>query len=481
MASLGRLRSVSSAIAPPLEGLPVERPGYNESPKAGIMHPISVPDSYPFRAHSRATARLNPMRRNDIRNIAIIAHVDHGKTTLVDCLLRQSGEFRESQLVGECILDSNDLERERGITILAKNIAIPYQGVKINIIDTPGHADFGGEVERVLRMADGALVLVDAAEGPMPQTRFVLSQGARVRPAADRGHQQDRPARRPAARSARRSRSSCSCELGADDELADFPYIFASAQRRLRHARSRASPATRCSRCWTWCSRTIPGPGGRRRTPRCRCWSPRSTGPTTSAASPSAGSSPARSRAGQQVALMQADDAVTTVARSPRSTSSTSWAAPRSTRPTAGDIVAVVGLEGVEIGDTISDADEPPCPAARGGRRADAGDDLRHQQLAVGRPRRQVRHQPAPARAADARSWSGTSPCASSRSPAPMQFAVSGRGVLHLSRADRNHAPRRLRAVGRQAAGDLARAQRRHRRAVRVAGGRSAARQARRR
>ena len=125
------------------------------------------------------------MRRTDVRNIAIIAHVDHGKTTLVDCLLRQSGEFRDSQLVGDCILDSNDLERERGITILAKNIALHYQGVKINIIDTPGHADFGGEVERVLRMADGALVLVDAVEGPMPQTRFVLSQGARM-PACSR-------------------------------------------------------------------------------------------------------------------------------------------------------------------------------------------------------------------------------------------------------------------------------------------------------
>src|SRR5512145_1089816 len=114
------------------------------------------------------------MRRDDIRNVAIIAHVDHGKTTMVDCMLRQSGRYRDSQLVGEQILDSNDLERERGITILAKNIAIPYKGVKINIIDTPGHADFGGEVERVVGMADGALLLVDAAEGPMPQTRFVL-------------------------------------------------------------------------------------------------------------------------------------------------------------------------------------------------------------------------------------------------------------------------------------------------------------------
>ncbi|MCP4814029.1 MAG: GTP-binding protein, partial [Planctomycetaceae bacterium] len=116
------------------------------------------------------------MRREDIRNIVIIAHVDHGKTTLVDCLLRQSGQFRDAELEGERILDSNNLERERGITILAKNIALPYQGVKINIIDTPGHADFGGEVERVVGMADGAVILVDAAEGPMPQTRFVVSK-----------------------------------------------------------------------------------------------------------------------------------------------------------------------------------------------------------------------------------------------------------------------------------------------------------------
>src|SRR6266849_415914 len=114
--------------------------------------------------------------RRDIRNIASIAHVDHGKTTLVDGLLKQSKVFRDNQHVGELIMDSNDLERERGITILAKNTAVVYRGVKINIIDTPGHADFGGEVERVLNMADGCLLLVDAAEGPMPQTRFVLKK-----------------------------------------------------------------------------------------------------------------------------------------------------------------------------------------------------------------------------------------------------------------------------------------------------------------
>ena len=108
-----------------------------------------------------------------IRNIAIIAHVDHGKTTLVDQLLRQSGTFRDNQQVDERVMDSNDLEKERGITILAKNTAIDYEGTHINIVDTPGHADFGGEVERVLGMVDGVLLLVDAVEGPMPQTRFV--------------------------------------------------------------------------------------------------------------------------------------------------------------------------------------------------------------------------------------------------------------------------------------------------------------------
>src|SRR5436305_10090299 len=119
---------------------------------------------------------LRVIERTDIRNVAIIAHVDHGKTTLVDGLLKQSHIFRDNQQVGELIMDSNDQERERGITILAKNTAITYRGIKINIIDTPGHADFGGEVERVLNMADGCILLVDAVEGPMPQTRFVLQK-----------------------------------------------------------------------------------------------------------------------------------------------------------------------------------------------------------------------------------------------------------------------------------------------------------------
>jgi GTP-binding protein len=114
--------------------------------------------------------------REDIRNIAIIAHVDHGKTTLVDKLLQQSGTFRDNQAVPTRVMDSGDLEREKGITIMAKNTAIDWKGTKINIVDTPGHADFGGEVERTLIMVDGVLLLVDAAEGPLPQTKFVLKK-----------------------------------------------------------------------------------------------------------------------------------------------------------------------------------------------------------------------------------------------------------------------------------------------------------------
>jgi GTP-binding protein len=169
------------------------------------------------------------MRRNDIRNIAIIAHVDHGKTTLVDALLRQSGQFRDSQLTGECILDSNDLERERGITILAKNIALIYQGVKVNIIDTPGHADFGGEVERVLSMADGALILVDAFEGPRPQTRYVVKKALEcgLKPIVVI-NKVDRPDSRPG--EVLSEMFDLFVELGAEELALDFPYMYASGR-----------------------------------------------------------------------------------------------------------------------------------------------------------------------------------------------------------------------------------------------------------
>jgi GTP-binding protein len=169
------------------------------------------------------------LRRNDIRNVVIIAHVDHGKTTLVDCLLRQSGQYRDAELKGERILDSNALERERGITILSKNIAIPYRGVKINLIDTPGHADFGGEVERVVKMADGCLLLVDAAEGPMPQTRFVLEKAlqAGLRPIVV-VNKIDRPDART--EEALDEGLELLAELGGEEHLDEAAYVFASAK-----------------------------------------------------------------------------------------------------------------------------------------------------------------------------------------------------------------------------------------------------------
>ncbi|HEY3784294.1 MAG TPA: translational GTPase TypA [Steroidobacteraceae bacterium] len=163
-----------------------------------------------------------------IRNIAIIAHVDHGKTTLVDCLLKQSGTFAAHEKMGERIMDSNDIERERGITILAKNCAIEYGGTRINIVDTPGHADFGGEVERVLSMVDGVLLLVDAVEGPMPQTRFVtrkaLALGLKAIVVVNKI---DRPGARPAW--VIDQTFELFDKLGASDEQLDFPVIYASA------------------------------------------------------------------------------------------------------------------------------------------------------------------------------------------------------------------------------------------------------------
>ncbi len=168
------------------------------------------------------------MKRDDIRNIAIIAHVDHGKTTLVDAMLKQSHIFRDNQQVAERMMDSNDLERERGITILAKNTAVVYKGTRINIVDTPGHADFGGEVERVMNMVDGVLLLIDAVDGPMPQTKFVLRQ------ALARGHKAivvvnkiDREHARPM--HVVNSTFDLFIDLGASEEQSEFTVVYASA------------------------------------------------------------------------------------------------------------------------------------------------------------------------------------------------------------------------------------------------------------
>lgn len=169
------------------------------------------------------------IKRDDTRNVAIIAHVDHGKTTLVDALLRQSGVFRENEEVAERVMDSNDIEKERGITILSKNTAVMYNGTKINIIDTPGHADFGGEVERVLKMVNGVILVVDAFEGPMPQTRFVLQKALSL----DLSvvvcvNKIDRPDARPEA--VEEEVLELLMDLNASDEQLDCPFVYASAR-----------------------------------------------------------------------------------------------------------------------------------------------------------------------------------------------------------------------------------------------------------
>jgi GTP-binding protein len=289
------------------------------------------------------------MRRQDIRNIVIIAHVDHGKTSLVDALLRQSGQFRESQLQGECILDSNDLERERGITILAKNIALPYKGVKINIIDTPGHADFGGEVERVVRMADGAVVLIDAAEGPMPQTRFVLSKAleAGLRPIVvinkiDRGDAQPHATLDEA--------FGLLMELDAEEHLEDFKYLFASG----REGYATSDPAVRTESIQPLLDmvlESIPGP-------EVDPDAPLQMLVTTLDWSEFVGRiaigrvQAGTIRRGQTIALMKSEGRVS------ESKVQQLYTFDRLGRVeveevTAGDVCAVVGIEDVEIGDTI--------------------------------------------------------------------------------------------------------------------------------
>ena len=168
-------------------------------------------------------------RREDVRNVAIIAHVDHGKTTLVDELLKQSGVFRENQEVAERVMDSNDIERERGITILSKNTAVTYKNTKINIIDTPGHADFGGEVERVLKMVNGVILVVDAFEGPMPQTKFVLRKALELKlPVIVCVNKIDRPEARP--EQVVDEVLELFLDLEADDAQLDCPFVFASAK-----------------------------------------------------------------------------------------------------------------------------------------------------------------------------------------------------------------------------------------------------------
>src|SRR5215468_5192535 len=196
--------------------------------------------------------------RENIRNIAIIAHVDHGKTTLVDAMLKQAGTFRESAAVVERVMDSMDLERERGITIMAKNTAVRYGDYKINILDTPGHADFGGEVERVLKMVDGIVLLVDAAEGCLPQTRFVLRKALELQlPAIALVNKIDRQDARP--EEVVDEIYDLFIDLGANDEQIEFPILYSISRDGIAK-KELADESTNLQPLFAQIVKTIPAP-----------------------------------------------------------------------------------------------------------------------------------------------------------------------------------------------------------------------------
>ena len=231
--------------------------------------------------------------RADLRNVAIVAHVDHGKTTLVDAMLRQTGAFRANQVVADRVMDSGDLEREKGITILAKQTGVQYGDVRLNIVDTPGHADFGGEVERSLLMVDSVLLLVDAAEGPLPQTRYVLQKAmARHLPVVVAINKIDRSDARPA--EVVDAVYELFMDLGATDEQIEFPIVYTNAKAGHGHARpggpghgpeAAAGPA---GRAHAGADPTSPAT-------RSSCWSRTCRPTTTSGGWPSGGSGTARS------------------------------------------------------------------------------------------------------------------------------------------------------------------------------------------
>ena len=300
------------------------------------------------------------VRKNEqIRNVAIIAHVDHGKTTLVDSLLKQAGMFRKNEVVAERVLDSNDLERERGITILSKNTSVLYEDLKINIVDTPGHADFGGEVERVLRMVDGALLLVDAFEGPMAQTKFVL------RKALEAGlkiivviNKMDRPDARPA--EVVDQVLDLFIELEADDEQLEFPVVYASA-REGRASFSQDSLGDSMRPLFELIRKEIPAPQGSDQEPLQlqittldyddyvgRIGIGRITGGIISA--------------GQTIGLARRDGTLEEI-RIGKLWTFEGLKRVEAAEVGPGDIVAISGLGHVEIGETVTDPENPrPLP-----------------------------------------------------------------------------------------------------------------------
>jgi GTP-binding protein len=291
----------------------------------------------------------------DLRNIAIIAHVDHGKTTLVDKMLLQAGLFRENEQVVECVMDSNELERERGITILAKNCAVQWGGTKINIIDTPGHADFGGEVERVLRMADGCLLLVDAAEGPMPQTRFVLRKALenRLKPVVVI-NKIDRQDARP--KEVLDEVLDLFISLGADEHQIEFPVVYAVGRQGQCRVEPEG-PLTDLRPLLEAILRTVPAPGGDPAAPlrmQVAAIDYSDFVGRIGVGRVYAG----RLRPGQEVAVCRLDGSVVKRKISALYTH-TGLGRAAAEVVEAGDIAAIAGVEDVDIGETVCDPEFP--------------------------------------------------------------------------------------------------------------------------
>ncbi len=300
-----------------------------------------------------------PARRDDLRNVAIVAHVDHGKTTLVDAMLWQSGSFRENQDVADRVMDSLDLEREKGITILAKNTAVGFEGTKINIVDTPGHADFGGEVERGLTMVDGVLLLVDASEGPLPQTRFVLRKALEARlPVVLVVNKVDRPDARP--EEVVNEVYELFLDLDADESQIEFPIVYCNA-REGRAGMANDDLAGDLRPLFTTLLETVPAPGYDPEHPLQALV-------TNLDASPYVGRLAllrvmhGTLRKGQQIAWCRADGTVENARATELYVTEALERVPAD-EAGPGEIVALAGLPEVTIGETIADPDDPrPLP-----------------------------------------------------------------------------------------------------------------------
>ena len=328
------------------------------------------------------------MTNTSIRNIAIVAHVDHGKTTLVDAMLRQSGIFRENEEVAERVMDSNDLERERGITILAKATGVYYHDIKINIIDTPGHSDFGGEVERALKIVDGVMLLVDASEGPLPQTRYVLSKALEARlPQIVVINKIDRPdARIPEVLD---EIYDLFIDLDATEDQLNFPVIYTNGKEGIAKYKLDDDSTNLRPLFDTILAKTPPPPGDPDAILQLlvanldysdylgRLAIGRVFNGTL--------------RLGDEVSIAKLDGSF----HKTKITKLYSFSGLKRVDETigrTGDILAIAGVEGITIGETITSAVDAQAARPHPDRRAHHRDDVHHQHVALLRPRRPVRH-----------------------------------------------------------------------------------------